>query len=115
MIQKKHSVRAIGIPAISEGVKGVRTNVITEQRGILKSEIRRGKGKVDLLIGIDHLYMHTGQTKQSKHLVARRSPLRWVIFGSAMGEPRSTKTTVSHVKYATPVDLSDFWTTEALE
>ena len=111
---KKHSVRAIGIPYISEGAESISTNIITEQLGIPRNEIRRGKGQVDLLIGIDHAHMHTGPTKQSEHLVARKSPLGWVVFGSATGESGSTTSTLLHVKYATPVDLSDFWTTKAM-
>jgi hypothetical protein len=77
--------------------------------------IRRGKGHVDLLIGIDHAHMHTGhETKQADHLVARRSPLGWIIFGSTTGELNNTITTVLHVKYTAPADLSDFWNTETM-
>jgi hypothetical protein len=58
--------------------------------------------------------MHTGQTKQADHLVARRSPLGWVIFGSTTGKLSNTITTVLHVKYTAPVDLSNFWKTETM-
>ena len=112
---KKHSVRAIGIPCISEEVKSIQTGTIIEKLGLPKDQVvRRGKGHVDLLIGIDHAHMHTGQTKQADHLVARRSPLGWVIFGSTTGELSNTITTVLHVKYTAPVDLSDFWKTETM-
>ena len=112
---KKNSVRAIGIPCISEEVKSIQTGTIIEKLGLTKDQVvRRGKGHVDLLIGIDHAHMHTGQTKQADHLVARRSPLGWVIFGSTTGELSNTITTVLHVKYTAPVDLSDFWKTETM-
>ena len=52
--------------------------------------------------------------KQVNHLVAKKSPLGWVIFGSTPGDGMDVTTTVLHVKYANPVDLSDFWTTEAM-
>jgi hypothetical protein len=74
---RKHSVKAIGIPHISEEIVSVNTAGITEQFGLTNEKIRRGKGPVDLLIGIDHAHLHTGQTKQVDHLVARKSPLGW--------------------------------------
>ena len=42
---------------------------------LTKEKIYRGSGLVDLLIGIDHAQMHTGETRQPEHLVARNSPL----------------------------------------
>ena len=69
---------------------------------------------MDLLIGIDHAYMHTGPTKQVVHLVARKSPLGWIIFGSPPGDGMNVTTTVLYVKYANPVDLADFSTTEIM-
>ena len=44
------------------------------------------------------------------HLVARKSPLGWVFFGSSAGDV----TRVLHVKYQIPVSLTDFWTTETM-
>ena len=68
---------------------------------------------VDLLIGIDHVHMHAGETRQVDHLLARKSPLGWVVFG---GKPEQIcdVTSILHVKYAPPIDLTDFWTTEAM-
>ena len=56
--------------------------------------------------------MHTGRTKQVDHLVARRSALGCVIIGSTPGDLNNAA--VLHVKFSTPVDLSDFWTSEAM-
>jgi hypothetical protein len=111
---KKYTVTAIGIPCISEDVKGIHTSKIAEKLGLPKDQVRRGKGQVDLLIGIDHAYMHTGQTKQVEHLVARKSPLGWVMFGSATGQSNNGTATVLHVRYPETVDLSDFWVTETM-
>ena len=111
---KKYSVTAIGIPCISEDVKGIQTASIIQKLGLTKDQVKRGKGQVDLLIGIDHPYMHTGQTKQVEQMIARKSPLGWVIFGSSTENVDNLTTTVLHVRYSEPVDLSDFWTTEAM-
>ena len=67
---KKYSITAIGIPCISEDVKGIHLNSTIEKLGLQKDQVKRGIGQVDLLVGIDHAYMHTGQTKQVEHLVA---------------------------------------------
>ena len=111
---KKYSVTAIGIPCISEDVKGIQTASIIQKLGLAKDQVKRGKGQVDLLIGIDRPYMHTGQTKQVEQMIARKSPLGWVIFGSSTENVDNLTTTVLHVRYSEPVDLSDFWTTEAM-
>ena len=113
-MNKKYVVRAIGIPCISEEIKGVRSSALAEQFNLPREKIRRGNGHVDLLVGIDHAHMHTGQTRQVDHLVARESPLGWVIFGSTPGDLSNVTTTVLHVKTTSPVDLSDFWTTEGM-
>ena len=112
---KKYSITAIGIPCISEDVKGIHLNSTIEKLGLQKDQVKRGRGQVDLLIGIDHAYMHTGQTKQVEHLVARKSPLGWVIFGSSTAQLiDNVATTVLHVRFQEPVDLSDFWMTESM-
>ena len=112
--KKKYVVRAIGIPCISDEIKGVRSSALAEQFSLPREKIRRGNGHVDLLEGIDHEHMHTGQTREVNHMVARKFPLGWVIFGSTSGDLSNVTTTVLHVKVTSPVDLSDFWTTEAM-
>ena len=111
--QKTFTVKAIGIPCISDDVVDVKTKEIAECLGLKKGEIYRGKGQVDLLIGINHARMHTGETRQAGNLVARKSPLGWVVFGGTSQDAHGTSR-ILHVKYTTPVDLSDFWTTEAM-
>ena len=111
--QKTFTVKAIGIPCISDDVVDVKTREIAECLGLKKGDICRGKGPVDLLIGINHARMHTGETRQAGNLVARKSPLGWVVFGGTSQDAHETSR-ILHVKYTTPVDLSDFWTTEAM-
>ena len=59
--------------------------------------------------------MHTctlEDTKQSGNLVARNSPLGWVVFGAASRKIQQANS-VLLVSYSTPVDLSKFWTMKA--
>ena len=113
--KKKYVIKAIGIPCISEEVKSVRSSPLAELFNLPKGELRRGRGHVDLLIGIDHAHMHTGPMKQVEHLVARKFPLGWVIFGNSTSRDLDNVTiTVLQVKKINPVDLSDFWTTESM-
>ena len=107
------SIKAIGIPSISEEVSEVQLKPIAKLLGLENERIRRGKGPVDLLIGIDHAQMHTGQTRQAGQLVARKTPLGWVVFGGPSGETL-VNGRVCHVRLATPVDVSEFWKTEAM-
>ena len=110
---KRFTVKAIGIHSISDEIPAVKTSHLPEVLGLPNTRFRRGKGHVDLLIGIDHAHMHAGETRQVDHLLARKSPLGWVVFG---GKPEqiSDVTSILHVKYASPIDLTDFWTTETM-
>ena len=110
---KKYSITAIGIPNISDDVAPAPITQITELLGLSSERIRRGKGANDILIGNDHAKMHTCQTRQAGELVARQTPLGWVVFGGSSGnvEPANR---ILFVKHATPVDLSDFWKTESM-
>jgi len=111
--KKTFLVKAIGIPCISDDVVDIRTKAIAGNLGLKNERFYRDKGLIDLLIGIDHAHMHTGETRQAGHLVARKSPLGWVIFGVTPRDAHEANR-ILHVKYTVPVDLSDFWTTEAM-
>jgi hypothetical protein len=58
--------------------------------------------------------IHTGETKKAGNLVARHSPLGWVIFGATSSQQLETSR-ANHVKFATPVDMTEFWSTESME
>ena len=110
---KRFTVKAIGIPSISDEIATVKTSHIPELFRLPNAKFRRGKGHVDLLIGIDQAHMHAGETKQVDNLLARKSPLGWVLFGGNTGETESASQ-VYHVAYAKPLDLTEFWKTEAM-
>ena len=104
---KRFTVKAIGIPTISDEITTVNTSHLPKLLGLPDAKFHSRKGHVDLLIGIDHAHMHTGDTRQVEHLLVRNSPLGWVVFG---GNPTATSdvTHILHVRFVTPVDLSDF-------
>jgi len=86
---------------------------ITDLLGLKNEKFRRGKGEVDLLIGIDHVHMHTGESKLTGQIVGRRIPVGWVVFGGSPGEVQETSH-ILHVKFEMSVDLTDFWKTETM-
>ena len=108
-----HHITAIGIPSISDNVASVDVGKVGEKLGLEGRKLVRGNGPIDILIGINHAKMHTGETKEAENLVARRSPLGWVVFGATSGYQRRVNK-VLHVQLTNPVDMTDFWTTEAM-
>ena len=108
-----HTIKAVGIPSISDEITEVKLADIAKSFGLGKGKLRRGRGAVDMLIGIDQAKMHTGKTKEAGNLIARHSPLGWVVFGATpSGQTRVSQ--VFHIKLTTPVDLTDFWTTKTM-
>ena len=85
-----YSVTAVGIPCISSNISKIKVHEVVKLLGLGEKNIKRGDGPVDMLIGIDHPRLHTGETKQAANLVARHSPLGWVVFGAKpRGHPTS--------------------------
>ncbi|XP_038071262.1 uncharacterized protein LOC119745029 [Patiria miniata] len=83
-----HTVLAVGIPCICEELAVVNLTSIAQNFKIHPVSLYRGSGSVDLLLRIDlYAKMHCGQTIEAGNLVARQSPLGWVIFGAIPGEP----------------------------
>ena len=100
-----HTVTAVCIPCIRSDIAGI--------FGLGEEEIRRKNGQVGLLVGIDHPKLHTGETREAANLILRQFPLGWVIFGAT---PRKLEQVnrVFSVKVPTPIDMTDFWTTETM-
>ena len=108
-----HTVMAVGIPCISEDISEIKLRDVAKRLGLSKAKLHRGSGPVDILVGIDHPVLHNGETKEVQNLVARNSPLGWVIFGISPGS-ESQVNKVYHVKFSSPVDITDFWKTESM-
>ena len=108
-----YSVTAVGIPCISSNISKIKVHEVVKLLGLGEKNIKRGDGPVDMLIGIDHPRLHTGETKQAANLVARHSPLGWVVFGA---KPRGHAHVlhVLNVKLSAPIDMTDFWSTESM-
>lgn len=109
---RKYSIKTIGIPCISDKIASIDITDITKNLGLVHGKIRRGKGPVDLLIGIDYAHPHTREMKQVDHVVARKSALGWVLFGSKPGRITPETTQVLFLSKKTWVELADFWTME---
>lgn len=86
---------------------------VVKKLGLEARMLYRGNGPVDILIGINHAKMHTGETREAENLVARWSPLGWVVFGATNGCQGNVNRVLS-VQLSRPVDITDFWTTEAM-
>ena len=80
-----HVIKAIGIPSISSDTSSVNFDEIAKAFGISKSKFWRKDGPDDILVGIDNPMLHIGETRQQGDLVARHSPLGWVLFGATQG------------------------------
>ncbi|CAB3997944.1 PREDICTED: uncharacterized protein LOC107337338 [Paramuricea clavata] len=71
----KFTVKAVGIPHISDDISNINIGEMAKGIGIPEVKIYRECGPIDMLIGIDHAYMHTGDSKKVGNVVARHSPL----------------------------------------
>ena len=60
---QKYSVKAIGIPSIGHDITAVYTSKLAGLLCVPKEKIHRGKEQIDVVIGIDHAHIPTGQTK----------------------------------------------------
>ena len=103
-----YDISAVGIPCVNDDVEYFDVSNYENQFGIT---LKRGHGPIDLLIGVNHPHIHDGETKHTQNIIARHSPLGWLIFGTT-GQQSSMGSCVFTV--SVPVDLSDFWTTESM-
>ena len=85
-----HTVTAVGILCISSDITEI---------------------KLSHVAGI--FALHTGETREAANLIARQSPLGWVIFGATPGKHEQVDCVFS-VKVPMPIDMTDFWTTETM-
>ena len=108
-----HTVTAVGIPCISSDITEIKLSHVAGIFGLGEEEICRRNSLVDLLVGIDHPKLHTGETREDINPIARQSPLGWVIFGATHRKHQQVNRIFS-VKVPTPIDVTDFWTTETM-
>ena len=81
-----HTVTAVGIPCISSDITEIKLSHVAGIFGLGEEEIRLRIGPIDLLVGIEHPELHTGETREAINLIARQSPLGWVKFGATHGK-----------------------------
>ena len=82
--------------------------------GLGSDDIRQQAGPINVLIGIHYSRFHIRETKVKGTLVARNSPIGWVIFGSSTEDLMPQIKQVSIVRHAQPVDMTDLWKTESM-
>ena len=81
-----HTVTAVGIPCISSDITEIKLSHVAGIFGLREEEIRLKIGPIDLLVGIEHPKLHTGETRETINLIARQPPLGWVKFGATHGK-----------------------------
>ena len=107
-------VQAVGIEQISEDSSIENLDAISRTLDIPVDAVKRKAGPVDLLIGVNYPQFHAGETRIKKNLVARKSPLGWVVFGTGTKQLTVQHKQVLHVRLASPIDLTHFWETESM-
>ncbi|XP_072178137.1 uncharacterized protein [Diadema setosum] len=108
-----YRVSAVGLDSINDDIVQVQTDDLCKTFNLGQNCLHRSSGSIDVLVGIDHAKLHTGETRQKGNLVARHTPLGWVVFG-ADPDHQAAKSTVLNVMVTDAVDLKDFWTTESM-
>ena len=108
-----HTVTAVGILCISSDISEMKLSHVAGIFGLREEDIHLRNGPIDLLVGIDHPKLHTGETGEAINPIARQSPLGWVISGATHGKHQQVNRVFS-VKVPTPIDMTDFWTTETM-
>ena len=108
------AIQTVGISQISEDSPKVNIDHISRVLEIPTDKLHRKEGPIHLLILINYPRFHVGETKVKDGLVARKSPLGWVIFGSDSDDAVPETKQVLHVRLAKPVNLTKFWKTESM-
>ena len=70
-----HTVTTDEIPCIREDISEIKLRDVVKQFGLSEARFYRGVGPVNILI-----VLHTEETKKVHNLLARNSPLMWVIL-----------------------------------
>lgn len=107
-------IKAVGNPRISDDVAAITRRDVTELARLTGEKIHRGyRTSRSSYWNRPCTPAHLNATKQSGHLVTRNSPLGWVVLGAMSGRIQQASS-VLLVSYSSPVDLCNFWTTEAM-
>ena len=110
---KTYGLSAVSISCITNDIAEVEITGVAKIFHLDEKCFHRESGPIDILVGIDHPMMHTGETRCKGLMIARHSPLGWVVFGAA-ADQQNYNVTVLNIALASPVDLRDFWTTESM-
>ncbi|XP_064637019.1 uncharacterized protein LOC135493548 [Lineus longissimus] len=114
---QSYRVKAIGIPEICGEIAEVKVSEITRHFDVEPNRLHRGSGYPDLLIGLDFVKFHVGETTVNGEIALRETPLGPVVFGVAEAISTNKKTGVycmQEVRRIPEVNLEVFWTTEEM-
>ena len=114
---QNYRIQAVGIPEICGEIVSVQTEKFAELFKMDPSKLNRGSGHPDLLIGLDYVKFHVGETTVSGDVALRQSPLGPVIFGVTEGGTTKQKSGVyllREVRHTPELDLKEFWSAEEM-
>ena len=69
---------------------------------------------MDLLIGINYLHFHVGETQVKNRLAVGKSPLGYAVFGADDGRRHKGLNQVMNVCLAAPIDLTELLKTKSM-
>ena len=79
---------------------------------VARSSLRRKSGNHDLLLGLDHIMFHSGDTMVDGDLALRQTPLGPMVFGSS--SESSETCVIAHVDLKESIKLDDFIAAEQM-
>lgn len=81
--KNSYRIKAIGLPEIcsQSEITEIQVEKYAEKFKISPERLKRGSGTPDLLIGIDHIHLHHGETVIDGNVALRTSPIGPVLFG----------------------------------
>ncbi|KAJ8039644.1 hypothetical protein HOLleu_13706 [Holothuria leucospilota] len=106
-----HEIKALGLKTINK-VENVDTKKLETMFHMKPGTLHRRGGDIDILIGVDNAKLLTGKTVELGGLIAQNSPLGWTVFGGCNND--QVHSSIMHVKICKTIDLTDFWSTEAM-
>ncbi|XP_071948817.1 uncharacterized protein [Antedon mediterranea] len=109
--KKIHEIKAIGMSDISDNLD-VDVRKLEQLFEMKEGTLKRQAGPIDILIGVNYAHLHTGKILEGDGIVAQKCPLGWTVYGG--GGNSTLNNRIMHVKISKPVDLTDFWSTEAM-
>lgn len=108
-----YTIKAVGMHYISNGFNPNHEQWGTEHFDLKPNQFHQGRGPVDILLGIDHIEFHGGQTIVKGQFALKETILGPVIFGANKPQDKQLQTYMVTMDEQRS-DLPSFWTTEEM-